>query len=209
MATAVQVDSRFDQIKIAPIVRASAILAIVQSLCVVVVSIITRSLSGTIEHALTGIVVYIGAMITIFWPGTRIRPRQIDGISAAAGIGLGATWFFVPIDALILQPLGMYTNRWHEVGGGSIWWYIPVWWMAGTFITWQGSWILAHQANRTGQASVPQAIVLVTVVSAIVGALAAAVHFPLAGWNVPTFAVALMPGLVVANAISALGSRRG
>jgi hypothetical protein len=209
MATAVQVDSRFDQIRIAPIVRAAAILAIVQSLCVVVVSIITRSLSGTIEHALTGIVVYIGAMITIFWPGTRIRPRHIDGISAAAGIGLGATWFFVPIDALILQPLGMYTNRWHEVGGGSIWWYIPVWWMAGTFITWQGSWILAHQAERTGEASVPQAIVLVTVVSAIVGAVAAAVHFPLAGWNVPTFAVAMMPGLVVANAISALGSRRG
>ncbi|HEY3934614.1 MAG TPA: hypothetical protein VGL65_08340 [Gemmatimonadales bacterium] len=209
MATAVQVDSRFDQIQLGVIVRSGLILALIQGACVVVVSFITRSLSGTVEHALTGIVVYIGAMITIFWPGTRVLPRTIDGIAAAAGIGLAATWFFVPIDAFILQPLGMYTNRWHAVGGGSIWWYIPVWWMAGTFITWQGSWILAHRSNRTGEPGVPGAIVLVTITTAIVGAIAAAVHFPLAEWNVPTFAVAIMPGLVLANAISALGTRRG
>ena len=64
-----------------------------------------RLLGGTVEHALTGIVVFIGAMITIFYPGTLTRPRTIDGIAGAAGIGLGATWVFLLLDAFLLQTL--------------------------------------------------------------------------------------------------------
>jgi hypothetical protein len=209
MATAVRLEDDSDVTRIALILRGSIILAVIQAVAVVVVSIINKSLDGTADHALTGIVVFVGAMITIFYPGTLTRPRTIDGIAAAAGIGLGATWIFLLFDAFLLQTFHVYTNRWHQIGGMSIWWYLPVWWMVGTFLSWMGGWILANQANRAGEASVQRGVMLVTLTSFVCGALATLLHFPGAGWNVPTFAVAVLPGLALANVVSALGSRRG
>ncbi|MGH7583765.1 MAG: hypothetical protein ACREL5_11120 [Gemmatimonadales bacterium] len=208
MATAVPIDSSYDDTRLVRIVRALFALAIAEAVCVVIVSIITHALSGVVEHALTGVAVYVGAMFTIFFPGTVTRPRKIDGIAAAAGIGLGATWVYVGLDAFVLQPLGVYTNRWHEIGGGSIWWYLPVWWMVGTYMPWMGGWILANQANRSGRSSVIQGIVIVTVIAAIIGALAALLHFPGAGWHVPTFAIAILPALALTNFVTAMGRGR-
>jgi hypothetical protein len=208
MTSAVQVDSSFDDTGLARIVRAIFALAFAEAICVVIVSIITHALSGVVEHALTGVAVFLGAMFTSFYPGTVTRPRRIDGIAAAAGIGLGASWVYVGLDAFILQPLGVYTNRWHEIGGGSIWWYLPVWWMVGTFVPWMGAWILANQTNRTGAPSVPAGIVVVSVLAAIIGAIAAALHFPGAGWHVPTFGIALLPALALGAMVTALGRPR-
>jgi hypothetical protein len=208
MATAVQLDAGYDNTGIPLVVRGAITLAVLQALAVVIVSVITKALGGTVEHALTGGVVFIGAMVTIFYPGTLTRPRTIDGIAGAAGIGLAATWIFLLIDAFLLQTFHVYTNRWHQIGGGSIWWYLPVWWMVGTYLSWMGGWILAHQANKSGSASVPAAVVLVSVTSAICGVVAILTHFPGASWNVPTFAVAMLPGLALANIVGALGIRR-
>lgn len=208
MATAVQLDAGYDNTGIPLVVRGAITLAVLQALAVVIVSVITKALGGTVEHALTGGVVFIGAMVTIFYPGTLTRPRTIDGIAGAAGIGLAATWIFLLIDAFLLQTFHVYTNRWHQIGGGSIWWYLPVWWMVGTYLSWMGGWILAHQANKSGSASVPAAVVLVSVTSAICGVVAILTHFPGASWNVPTFAVAMLPGLALANIVGALGTRR-
>ncbi|MGH7523271.1 MAG: hypothetical protein ACREK8_03105, partial [Gemmatimonadales bacterium] len=155
MATAVSLDADHDHTEIMLVLRGSIILAVIQAIVVILVSIITRSLNGTVEHALTGIVVFVGAMVTIFYPATLTRPLSIDGIASAAGIGLGATWIFVLLDAFILRSLHVYTDRWWQIGGGSFWWYLPVWWMAGTFLSWMGAWILANQANRTGSTSIP------------------------------------------------------
>lgn len=209
MATAVQLEGDYDNTGLRRIVRGSITLALIQAVVVVVVSVINKSLDGSVDHALTGIVVFIGAMITVFYPGTMTRPRTIEGIAGAAGIGLGATWVFLLLDAFILQTFHVYTNRWREIGGGSIWWYLPVWWMVGTYLSWMGGWILANQANKSGEASIPVAIALVTATSAICGVIATVVHFPGASWNVPTFAIAVLPGLAVANFVSALGTRRG
>jgi hypothetical protein len=209
MATAVHLEGDYDNTELRRVVRGSITLALIQAVFVVVVSVVNKSFDGTIDHALTGVLVFVGAMITIFYPGTLTRPRTIEGIAGAAGIGLGATWVFLLFDAFLLQTFHVYTNRWREIGGGSIWWYLPVWWMVGTYLSWMGGWILANQANRTGQASVPSAVALVTIAAAICGAVAAATHFPGAGWNVPTFTVAVLPGLALANIVSALGTRRG
>ena len=209
MATAVQLEGDYDNTGLRRIVRGSITLALIQAVVVVVVSVINKSLDGSVDHALTGIVVFIGAMITVFYPDTMTRPRTIEGIAGAAGIGLGATWAFLLLDAFILQTFHVYTNRWREIGGGSIWWYLPVWWMVGTYLSWMGGWILANQANKSGEASIPVAIALVTATSAICGVIATVVHFPGASWNVPTFAIAVLPGLAVANFVSALGTRRG
>jgi hypothetical protein len=209
MAASLQLDRDFDDTRVAMIVRYGITLAVIEAVFVIIVSVITKSLSGFVEHLLTGIAVFIGAMIVIFFPGTRTRPRTIEGIAGAAGIGLLAAWVFVPIDAFLLQPFHVYTNRWHQIGGWSIWWYIPVWWMVGTFAPWMGAWILSNQANRTGRASVPIAIVTLCITTAVVGSIATLLGFPGAGWHVPTFAVCLLPGLVLANAASALGRRQG
>jgi hypothetical protein len=150
MASAARINSAFDTTDVRRVVRGSIILGFVQAVCVFIVSLVNKNLAGTADHALTGIVVAIGAAITIFWPGMQTRPRTIEGIAGAAGIGLGATWAFLGFDVAILQPLHTYTNRWAEIGGFSNWWYLPVWWMVGTYLSWMGGWILSNQANRSG-----------------------------------------------------------
>jgi hypothetical protein len=208
MATAARIDSSFDTTDVPRIVRGSIILGFVQAVTVLIVSLINKHLEGSIDHALTGLVVAIGASITIFWPGLQTRARSIEGIAGAAGIVLGATWAFLGFDVAILQPLSTYTNRWSQVGGFSNWWYLPVWWMVGTYLSWMGGWILANQANRSGQPSLPSAIGLVAVLTAVCGAAAAALHFPGAAWNVPTFAIAAMPALALGTLVTGLGAKR-
>ena len=209
MATAVHLEGDYDNTEIRRVVRGAITLALVQAVFVVVISIINRSTTGMVDHALTGLFVFVGVAITVLYPGTLTRPRTIDGIAGAAGIGLGATWVFLLLDAFVLQTFHVYTNRWHEIGGGSIWWYLPVWWMVGTFLPWMGAWILANQASKSGESSIASALTLAVATTAICGSIAVVTHFPGAGWNVPTFAIAVLPGLALANFVSALGTRRG
>lgn len=208
MASAVQLEGDADNTNLQRVVRGSITLALMQAVFVVLVSVVNKSFDGTIDHALTGVLVFIGTAITVFYPGTLTRPRTIEGIAGAAGIGLGATWVFLLIDAFLLQNFHVYTNRWREIGGGSIWWYLPVWWMVGTYLSWMGGWILANQARKSGTTSVPGAIILVTCTTACCGSIAAVTHFPGAAWTVATFAIAALPGLALANIVSALGARR-
>jgi hypothetical protein len=208
MATAARITSEFDTTDVRRIVRSSIILGFVQALCVLIVSLVNKNLAGTADHAFTGIAVAVGAAITIFWPGLQTRPRTIEGIAGAAGIGLGATWAFLGFDVAMLQPLHTYTNRWAQIGGFSNWWYLPVWWMVGTYLAWMGGWILSNQANKSGEASLPTAIGLVGVLTAVCGGLAAVLHFPGASWNVPTFAVAVLPALALGTLVTGFGARR-
>src|SRR2546422_4565302 len=51
----------------------------------------------------------------------------------------------------------IYTLSLHDalpisIGGGSTWWYLPVWWMLGTFLAWMGGLVTAGQAARGGGA---------------------------------------------------------
>jgi len=208
MATAARIDSEFDTTDVRRIVRGSIALGFAQAVCVLIVSLVNKNLEGALDHALTGTVVAIGAAITIFGPAMQTRPRTIEGIAGAAGIGLGASWVFLGFDVAILQPLHTYTNRWAEIGGFSNWWYLPVWWMVGTYLAWMGGWILANQANKSGEASLPVAIGSVGLLTVGCGALVALLQFPGAGWNVPTFAVAVLPALALGTLVSGFGARR-
>ena len=114
---------------------------------------------------------------------------------------------YLIIDVTLLQNIGTYTNRWRQIGGGSSWWYHPVWWMLGTFLPWMGAFMIANQAARGG-VSVRRAALLVTVVTLVLGSLAVVLHVLHAKWNVPTFGVAIIPALAVATAITGLGQRR-
>lgn len=208
MASAVRLDDSFDTTDLRVIIRGSILLGAIQAAVVFAVSLVNRGLDGTADAALTGVLVAVGAVVSAFLPGLWTRARSIEGIGGAAGIALGAAFMFLILDVVLLQPLGTWTNRWWEVGGMSNWWYHPVWWMVSSYLSWMGAWILANQANRRGAPSLAGAIILVAVVTAALGALAAVLHFPGAGWNVATFGVAILPALALGTLISGLGATR-
>ena len=207
MTSAVQNNTSADYTEVPFVVRSGVILGVLQSVLVFAFSFASRLLEGTPELIVRTIIVLAGIGATTLLPGIWTRARRIEGIAGAAGIGLMATAVFLLVDSLLLQHIGTYTNRWLAIGGGSNWWYHPVWWMVGTFLPWMGAFMIANQAVRGG-VSVPRSAAIVTVATLVLGALAVLLHVPYAEWSVPTFGVAIIPALAVATAISGLGSRR-
>jgi hypothetical protein len=57
------------------------------------------------------------------------------------------------IDIIVLRPVKAYPWTWDAVGGGSTWWYLPIWWMLGTFVAWMGGLLTAGRAARGGVTS--------------------------------------------------------
>ncbi len=190
------------------VLRGAVELGVLQSILVAVFALVSRMLSGPMELAVLTLTLIIGVAATISLPGLRTKARSIEGIAGAAGIGLAATVVFLVIDVSLFQPLGIYSNRWLEIGGGSNWWYHPVWWMVGTYLPWMGAWVLANQAARTGSPN-PAALVIGTlVVAAIVMAIAVTAGVPGASFGVGTLGVAVLPALAVMVIGTSFGARR-
>jgi hypothetical protein len=214
VSTVARPEASADQTDVPFVVRSAAKLTLLEAAFVVAISFVARFLGGLPGTLLLAVLVAAGLVVVSFLPGSWTRARSIEGIAGAAGIGLAASWMFVLVD-VFLQMAGVYTHRWRDIGGGSNWWYLPVWWMVGTCLPWFGAWTLANQAARgrgeKGGArapSVPLAALLAFVCTAVVGVIGIAIHVPGAGWNVPTFGIAFLPGLAVATLVSGLGSRR-
>lgn len=210
MHPAVELHAARDVTDVPSIVRGAVKLGLIEAVAVLLFSLASRFLPpGPVETIVLVIILFGGLASVALLPGLWTRPRTIEGIAGAAGIGLAATVVFLLIDVTILQNVGTYSNRWLEIGGGSNWWYHPVWWMVGTFIPWMGAWLLANQAAKRGQPSAGAAFGIVVACTVVAGAFAVLVGVPGAGWNLGTFGVAFLPGLVLATALSALGTRRG
>ena len=197
-----------DRVEIPRIVRLAIILGIIQAIIVALFAVVTRLFDGPVEKILEAVLLVIGLAATIILPGLWTRARNIEGIAAAAGIGLAATVVFLLVDVALLQPLGAYTFRWRALGGGSNWWYHPVWWMAGTYLSWMGAFILANQTARNGRPSVGGLVALVLIGAAVLGAIGVVLHVPGAAWSIPTFGIAVLPALALATVISGMGTRR-
>ena len=197
-----------DRIEIPRIVRLSIVLGIIQAIIVALFAVVTRVFDGPVEKTLEAVLLIIGLAATIILPGLWTRARNIEGIAAAAGIGLAAAVVFLLIDVALLQPLGAYTFRWRELGGGSNWWYHPVWWMVGTYLSWMGAFILANQTAKNGSPSVPGLVTLTLVATLVFGVIGVLVHVPGAAWSIPTFGIAVLPALALATVVSGLGTRR-
>ena len=207
MDSAAELHGDHDVTDVPSIVRGAVLLGLFESVFVLVFSLALRFLAGPLETIVLAFLLLLGLAPVTLLPGIWTRARTIEGIAGAAGIGLGAAFVFLLVDVVLLQNIGTYTNRWWQIGGSN-WWYHPVWWMAGTFLPWLGAWILANQAERNGRISAPAAFgtaVGFAVAAAIAGIL---IGFPGAAWNLPTFGLAFLPGLALAMALSALGSRR-
>lgn len=209
MTSAMELRADHDLTDVPSIVRGAVKLGLFESVIVLLVSLVSRLLmDGVLQTVLIGAIVLVGLAGVILLPGLWTRPRTIEGIAGAAGIGLGAAIVFLLVDVTLLQNIGTYGHRWWDIGGGANWWYHPVWWMTGTFLPWMGAWILANQLERNGRVSLPAAFgtaVAFAVVAAIAGIL---ISFPGAHWTLATFGVAFLPGLALATALSAMGTRR-
>src|SRR5512147_399113 len=194
MHSAVELRADHDLTNVPAIVRGSVKLGLLESVLVLVISLVSRFLpNGVVQTAVLAVIVAAGLFAVAFLPGLWTRPRTIEGIAGAAGIGLGAAVVYLFIDVTLLQNIGTYGHRWLELGGGSNWWYHPVWWMVGSFLPWMGAWQLANQSARG--ASNPAMVAVVSLAfTAVVGIGAVILHFPGAGWNLGTFGVAFLPG---------------
>ena len=185
MSSAVELERDIDRTDVPWIVRGAVKVGLITAISVLLYSLVSRFTNGVVESALKVLIIAAGTYLVAFLPGQWTRARTIEGIAGAAGIGLAGAVVFLLIDVTLLQTIGTYTNRWRQIGGGSNWWYHPVWWMVGTFLPWMGAFMIANQAAR-GAVSVPRAAGLVTVATLVLGALAVVLHVPHAEWNVPT-----------------------
>jgi hypothetical protein len=149
-------------------------LGLLVALAVVLYLITARQAPAGARPLVEALLVLVAGAAVTFLPGGWAAARTIEGIAGAAAIGLWGAIVFSVVDVAVLRPAHAYPWTWDAVGGGSSWWYLPVWWMLATFLAWMGGVLVAAQAGR-GQASVTRAatpVVAGAVILAAVGGLA-------------------------------------
>ena len=121
------------------------------ALAVVVFLVVSRVLGpGPARAAGQTLVVLAAATAAAFLPAFWAAPRTTEGVAGSAAIGLWGTIVFSVIDIALFRPLRAYPWTWDAVGGGSTWWYLPMWWMLGTYLAWLGGLVWAQRQTRGG-----------------------------------------------------------
>jgi hypothetical protein len=114
--------------------------------------------AGPVRALAQAVLVLAAAVAASLLPAQWSVARSTEGVAGAAAIGLWGTIVFMAIDIVLLRPLnhyvGTYPWTWDAIGGGSTWWYLPVWWMLGTFVAWMGGLLTAGRAARGGPSSI-------------------------------------------------------
>lgn len=155
-----------------------ALVGLVTGIAVVLVVAASRTPAGdAVRGGAEALVVLAAGVVVAFWPAQWTAARGTEGIGGAAAVGLVGTVVFSAIDIVLLRPFKAYPWTWDAIGGGSTWWYLPVWWMLGTFLAWMGGIVTARQAIRgAGQATLGRSAlpaiagaVLVTLIARISG----------------------------------------
>jgi hypothetical protein len=131
------------------------IVGAVTGVSVIVYLVVARLLpSGTIAGVLETLIVLAAAVLITFLPGFFATARTVQGVAGAAAIGLWGTIVFMAVDVILLRPFKAYPWTWDAIAGGSTWWYLPVWWMLGTFLAWMGGIVTAGRAARGGNTAI-------------------------------------------------------
>jgi hypothetical protein len=208
MTSTAELRTEHDATTVPNIVAGAVKLGLLETVLVLLFSLASRFLGGGFETIVQALVLLVGLAAVTMLPGLWTRARTIEGIAGAAGIGLGATGVFLLLDIVLLQNIGTYSHRWYDLGGGSDWWYHPVWWMVGTFLPWMGVWIQANQTAKNERPAVLRALLMALALAVVIGILAVVFGFPGARWTIGTFAVAFLPGLALTTVFSATGKRR-
>ena len=173
-------------------------LGMVTAVGVVAFALLSRGLTGRPEVIVQSLLILAGSTVFAYAPSFWVRPRGVDAVAWAALLGLLGSVAFTVVDTAILRPVDLYHWTWDAVGGGSGFWYIPVWWMGSCFLAWLGAWVhsivaargagVASAAGQTAGVSVVLFLALTLsglapfhgAVAALAYALALIVHVPLA-----------------------------
>jgi hypothetical protein len=173
-------------------------LGVITAVGVAAFAFISRGVTGTVEIVVQSALVLLGGVVFSYVPAFWVRPKSVDGIAWAALVGLLGALAFTVIDTAVLRPLSVYHWTWDQIGGGSGFWYVSVWWMGSALLAWLGAWVFTVLSERgtsvfaaTGQtlgvAVIVFAIVTLTriapahaAVMALAWTLALIVHVPVA-----------------------------
>jgi len=147
------------------------IVGAVTAAAVIIYLVISRLLSaGIVEALLQTIIVIAAAVAATFLPAFFATSRTVQGVASAAAIGLWGTIVFMAIDIILLRPFKAYPWTWDAVGGGSTWWYLPIWWMLGTLVAWMGGIVTAGRGARGGNTAI-QSLAIAPVAGGLGGVL--------------------------------------
>ena len=162
------------------IMLSGAKIGLMTGVAVLVYAALSRALpAGLAREAGQAVVVLATATLVSFLPALWVVARGIEGIAGAAAVGLWGTIVFTAIDIVVLRPanhlITIYPWTWDAVGGLSTWWYLPIWWMLGTFVAWMGGLLTAGRATRGSPTlqSIAGPIVAVAALIAVIGRIAA------------------------------------
>src|SRR5216117_3322812 len=175
MTTATTVDrSEFRHI-----LFSGTIVGLVTAAAVIAFLVVSRLLpAGIVAALLDTLIVLVAGVSAAFLPAFFATSRTTQGIASAAAIGLWGTIVFMAVYIVVLRPLHAFPWTWDAVAGGSTWWYLPIWWMLGTFLAWMGGIVTAATGEATlARRALPA--VAGTIIVAAIGRLAAIpVAFP-------------------------------
>jgi len=156
--------------------------------------------AGGLRGGVEALIVLGAGIAVAFLPAAWTGARGAEGIAGAAAIGLVGTVVFSAIDIVLFRPFKAYPWTWDAIGGGSTWWYLPVWWQLGTFLAWMGGIVTAGAAARGETTLVRRAmpVGVATVIGAVVTRLALGLALPVATGG--AFTVVLAAFAVIALA---------
>ena len=137
------------------VLQSGTIVGAATAVAVILFLAVSRNLSpGMVTSIALMVIVLAGGVAAAFLPGFFAASRTVQGVASAAGIGLWGTITFMAIDIILLRPFRAFPWTWDAIGGGSTWWYLPIWWMLGTFVAWMGGIVTAGRAARGGDTSI-------------------------------------------------------
>jgi hypothetical protein len=158
------------------VLLSGTIVGAVTGAAVLVFLLVSRLPPGIFASLVLMIIVLAGGVAATFLPGFFAASRTVQGVASAAAIGLWGTIVFMAIDIILLRPFKAFPWTWDAIGGGSTWWYLPIWWMLGTFLAWMGAIVTAGRGARGGDTAIRS---LTTPV--VLGGLSAGLGLGLAG----------------------------
>lgn len=165
-------EERYD---VRTIVLGGVKLGAITALGVVAFALLSRALpTGGVETVVQSVLVLAGGAVCSFLPAWWVRPRTIDAVGWAAMLGLIGALVFTVIDTALLRPMKLYHWSWDAIGGGSGFWYIPVWWMGSALLASLGAALVSRgggdqKVARTGALHTVALAVLVFAVISLSG----------------------------------------
>jgi hypothetical protein len=125
-------------------------LGIATAVGVVAFALLSRALTGQVEVMVQSLLILAGGTVFAYLPAFWVRPRGVDAIAWTALLGLLGAVAFTVVDTALLRPVNLYHWTWDAIGGGSGFWYVPVWWMGSCVLAWLGAWVHSIVAARGG-----------------------------------------------------------